>query len=151
LEHGDALGEGGGKVEFPAHGALGDGGDLGLEAGEVGQLVEAFLTYDGGIHVRDEQFLAPVGGRGDRPVGPGGAGFGLEIGDKFGLKLDVDLALGHGPFNAATLCGRTYAAGGAVREFAGAAAGDEGEDEGHESGEWSWVRETRWELCGLLS
>ncbi|SDG47064.1 tRNA dimethylallyltransferase [Pelagibacterium luteolum] len=63
LEQGDAGVEGGFKIEFAAHRAFGDLGDLGLEAERVGEFVDAFLLDHGGIHVRDEELLAPVGER----------------------------------------------------------------------------------------
>jgi hypothetical protein len=37
------------------HGPLGDLRDLTLEADEIGELVDAFLAYDGRIHVGDQQ------------------------------------------------------------------------------------------------
>ena len=46
--------------DLAAHGTLGDGRDMRLEPGEVGELVDAFLADHGGIHVGEEQFLAPA-------------------------------------------------------------------------------------------
>ena len=48
------------EVQFALHGALGDLGDLALQAGEIGELIEAFLADDGRIHVSDEQALETV-------------------------------------------------------------------------------------------
>ena len=45
--------------DLAAHGALGDGSDAGLLADEIRELVEAFLADHGGIHVGEEQPLAP--------------------------------------------------------------------------------------------
>ena len=39
------------EVDLSAHGALGDRGDMGLEPGEVRQLVDTFLADHGRIHV----------------------------------------------------------------------------------------------------
>ncbi len=44
-----------GKRQFAAHGAFGDVGDLGLQSGEVRQLVDAFLPDHGRVHVGNEQ------------------------------------------------------------------------------------------------
>ena len=63
LEHADALAQRRLEFELAAHGAFGDGGDLRLEAGHVGQLVQAFDIDDGGIHVGDQQFLAAAAWR----------------------------------------------------------------------------------------
>ncbi len=51
------------RLEFKlaAHGPLGDLGDLRLDAERIRQLVDTLLLDDGGIHIRDEQLLAPVG------------------------------------------------------------------------------------------
>ena len=68
-----ALAERRGEVELAAHGALGDVGDLRLEAGEIGKLVDAFLLDHGRIHVGDELALATAGGRLHGDVG-GSAG-----------------------------------------------------------------------------
>ena len=43
-----------------AHRALGDGRDLLLQSGIVGQFVEAFLADHGRIHVGEQQRLAPI-------------------------------------------------------------------------------------------
>ena len=46
--------------DLAAHRAFGDGGDMRLEADEIGQFVDAFLADHGGIHVGDQQLLAPM-------------------------------------------------------------------------------------------
>ena len=46
--------------DFAAHGALCDGGDMGLEARKVRQFVDAFLADHGGIHVGEKKLLAPA-------------------------------------------------------------------------------------------
>ncbi len=51
------------EVELAAHRGLGDGRDLGLPTGEIGDLVDAFGGDHRRIHVGDEQPLAPPGGR----------------------------------------------------------------------------------------
>ncbi len=48
------------ELDLAAHGALGDRRDLRLQAGEVGELVKAFLTDDGRIHVGDEEAFPAV-------------------------------------------------------------------------------------------
>ena len=65
----DALAQGRLEGDLAAHGALGDGGDVGFQAGIVGELVDAFLLDHGGIHVGEEQLLAAVGGRLHHDVG----------------------------------------------------------------------------------
>ncbi len=59
-QQGDPLAERRLEVELSLHGALGDLGNLALEAGEIGKLVEAFLADDRRIHVRDQQALEAV-------------------------------------------------------------------------------------------
>ncbi len=56
------------ELDLAAHGALGDCGDFGLHAGEVGELVETFDIDDGGIHVRHQKPLAPTFHRHKRPI-----------------------------------------------------------------------------------
>ncbi len=46
--------------DLAAHRAFGDGRDMRLETCEIGKLVDAFLTDHGGIHVGDQQHLAPM-------------------------------------------------------------------------------------------
>ena len=62
-EQRDALRERRLERDLAAHRALGDGGDAGLLADEIRELVEAFLADHGGIHVGEQQPLAPSGGR----------------------------------------------------------------------------------------
>ncbi len=54
-EQRDALPQGRLEIEFTLHGAFGDRGDLRLQPCVIGQLVDAFLSDHGRIHVRDEQ------------------------------------------------------------------------------------------------
>ena len=65
LEQRDARVERGFEIELAAHRALGDRGDLRLDAGIVGELVDAFDGDHRRIHVGDEQRLA----RGPAPAG----------------------------------------------------------------------------------
>ncbi len=58
-----ALPQGGLEGQFAPHGALGDGGDLGPEPGEIRQLVDTFLVDDRGVHVGQQQALAAPGRR----------------------------------------------------------------------------------------
>ena len=51
----DSLGQRAGKIDLAAHGPFGNGGDLLLKPGEIGQLVDAFLADHGRIHVGHEQ------------------------------------------------------------------------------------------------
>ena len=60
LEQRDALAQRRLELDFAAHRAFGDGGDMRLEAGEIGQLVDAFLADHGGIHVGQQKLLAPA-------------------------------------------------------------------------------------------
>ena len=59
LQQRDALAQRRLELDFAAHRALGDPGDMGLEAGEIGQFVDAFLADHGGIHVGQKKLLAP--------------------------------------------------------------------------------------------
>ncbi len=61
-EQRDAGIERGGEIELAAHRRLGDRGDLGLQPGIVGELVDALALDQRRIHVGDQQRLAP--GRG---------------------------------------------------------------------------------------
>ncbi len=45
--------------DLAAHRAFGNGGDMRLHAGEIGELVDAFLADHGGIHVGEKKLLAP--------------------------------------------------------------------------------------------
>ena len=47
------------ELDLAAHRAFGDGGDMGLQPGKIGQLVDAFLADHGGIHVGQKKLLAP--------------------------------------------------------------------------------------------
>ena len=60
LEQRDPLAQRGLEFDLAAHRAFGDGGDMRLEAGEIGQFVDAFLADHGGIHVGEKKLLAPV-------------------------------------------------------------------------------------------
>jgi len=60
LQQRDAFAQRGRKIELAAHGAFGDGGNLGLQARHIRELVDAFAADDGGIHIGDEQVLAAV-------------------------------------------------------------------------------------------
>ena len=64
----DALPQGGFELDLAAHGALGNRRDLLLETDEIGQLVDTFLADHGGIHVREEQFFAPMRDRLDENI-----------------------------------------------------------------------------------
>ena len=75
----DALTQGGFEGDLAAHRPLGDGGDVVLESGEIGEFVDAFLADERGIHVGQQQRLAPVRlGLHENVermgVGPGGGG-----------------------------------------------------------------------------
>ena len=56
----DALAQRRREIQLALHGALGDRGDLRLEPGIVGELVDAFLPDDRRIHVGDQQPLFAV-------------------------------------------------------------------------------------------
>ena len=49
------------EIQFAAHRRLGDGGDLLLEAGVIGELVDALALDHRRIHVGDDQRLAARG------------------------------------------------------------------------------------------
>ena len=59
LEQRHALAQSRLEGDLAAHGALGDLGDFLLQPDIIRQLVDAFLADHGGIHVRQEQALAP--------------------------------------------------------------------------------------------
>ena len=59
LEQRDALAQRRLEFDLAAHGAFGDGGDMGLQPDEIGQFVDAFLADHGGIHVGEKKLLAP--------------------------------------------------------------------------------------------
>ena len=59
LQQRDALAQRRLELDFAAHRAFGDGGDMRLQAGEIGQFVDAFLADHGGIHVGQKKLLAP--------------------------------------------------------------------------------------------
>ena len=60
LQQRDALAQRRLEGDFAAHRAFGDGGDMGLQPGEIRQFVDAFLADHGGIHVGQKKLLAPV-------------------------------------------------------------------------------------------
>ena len=60
--------ERGAEVERAVHRALRDRGDLGPDAGDLGQLVDAFDRDHGRVHVADQEPLLPVCGRHHRDV-----------------------------------------------------------------------------------
>ena len=59
LQQRDALAQRRLEFDFAAHRALGNGGDMRLQAGEIRQFVDAFLPDHGGIHVGQKKLLAP--------------------------------------------------------------------------------------------
>ena len=59
LQQRDALAQRRLELDFAAHRALGDPCDMRLQAGEVGEFVDAFLADHGGIHVGEKKLLAP--------------------------------------------------------------------------------------------
>ena len=63
LEQRDALAQRRLEGDLAAHRALGDRGDMRLQADVVRKFVDAFLADHGGIHVGDEQLLARGSGR----------------------------------------------------------------------------------------
>ena len=80
LQQGDALPQRRLESDLAAHGALGDAGDFVAQPDLGGQLVDAFLLDQGGIHVGDEEPLAAEVRRHDvhvdRPVPQRRAGGG---------------------------------------------------------------------------
>lgn len=70
---------------------------MGLEADKIGQLVDAFLPDHGGIHVREEQALAPPGRKLHHHIHrraiKGGADLILQAVDgDVGGRVEMDLA-----------------------------------------------------------
>ena len=59
LEQRDALAQRRLELDLAAHRALGNGGDVRLQAGKIRQFVDAFLADHGGIHVGEKKLLAP--------------------------------------------------------------------------------------------
>ena len=62
LQQRDALAQRRLELDLAAHGAFGDGGDMRLQPGKIGQLVDAFLADHGGIHVGEKKLFAPERG-----------------------------------------------------------------------------------------
>src|ERR1700682_1922174 len=61
LQQRDALAQRRLELDFAAHRALGNPSDTRLEAGKVGEFVDAFLADHGEIHVGQKKLLAPEG------------------------------------------------------------------------------------------
>ena len=61
LQQGDALSQGGLEGDLAIHRALRNGRNLGLQADEIGEFVDAFLPDHGGIHVGEKKALAALG------------------------------------------------------------------------------------------
>ncbi len=59
LQQRDALAQRRLELDFAAHRALGNPGDMRLQAGKIRQFVDAFLADHGGIHVGQKKLLAP--------------------------------------------------------------------------------------------
>ena len=97
LQQRDALAQRRLELELAAHGALGDGGDVRLQAGVVGQFVDALLADHGGIHVGEEQPLAagPVR-RHDHVDRPSGEAPAQVVGER---ALAFHAAVGQGKGN----------------------------------------------------
>ena len=91
FEKANAFAQGGLKFDFAAHGAGCDVGNFVLEAEFGGQLVDAFLLDDGGIHVGNEQQLAAVNGWLDAQVDFGAGELGVERGDECGAVIGFEM------------------------------------------------------------
>ena len=85
----DALAQRALELDLPVHGTGGDGGDMLLEAHDIGQFVDAFLVDHGGIHVGDEDVAAAVVGRLDHAIDRRAVEFGPERGKGLGLSHPV--------------------------------------------------------------
>ncbi len=72
-KQGDALAQRRFESDLAAHGAFGDFRDHVLQADEIGQFIDAFLADHGGIHVGEQQLLAPVLQRLDKNIDRRGA------------------------------------------------------------------------------
>jgi len=102
LQQGDTLAQSRFEIDLAAHGALGDGGDMLLQADEGGELVDAFLADHGRIHVGEEQRLAAGGRRLDDDVDRGtiqsnpDLGFELACVGRFREEVGSDRAVEHG-------------------------------------------------------
>ncbi len=79
LQQGDALAQSRLEIDLAAHGALGDRGNMLLQAHEGGELVDAFLADHGRIHVGEEQRLAARRRRLDDHVDRGAVQSGPDI------------------------------------------------------------------------
>lgn len=65
---GDALPQRFGEIDVAAHGAIGDGLDGIACTRQDSDLIDAFLSDHGGVHVRDEKPFAPVSFQYDRDI-----------------------------------------------------------------------------------
>ena len=83
--------QGAGKIQLAAHGRLGDGGDFGLDAGIIGQFIDAFAGDHGGIHVGHDQFLAAWRGAGLHHHVNGGQGVFQRSADGGGIAAGQDV------------------------------------------------------------
>ncbi len=106
LQQCDALAQRRLELDFAAHRALGDPGDMRLQADIIRQLVDAFLADHGGIHVGQQKLLAPqrpgLHHNVDRQIAPRLAQAGFDGADVLAaFEGDIDRHLVEQPLRGA--------------------------------------------------
>ena len=124
------------------HGAGGDGGNLGLQACEIGQFVQRLAGDNGAVHIGDEQALAPPLALAQEGVDPGGADGGAH-GLQRGIAANRNIGGLAGRENGgrATAHGIRHGGDQAGLQTCGGAVGDEGENLAHGRGGWQAERD----------
>jgi len=123
-----------GEIELAAHRPGGDRRHLVLDAGEVGELVDALDGDDGAVHIGDEQLLAPALGRQHgavyRLVAEDGVDPRADAGRIAAVDGDLDGRRLVEPAQPAAELAREASGQGRV-EGMGGRIGDEADDVGH--------------------
>lgn len=117
--------------DLAAHGRLGDGRDLGLEAAEVGDLIDALDGDQGRVHVHRHQAEVGQGAavRHDGPVDGARAAVRIERFAQRGRERRAVCGAGHGV--AAQRQARSLGEGADGVEIGGGERGEALEDQGH--------------------
>ncbi len=151
FEQPDTLAQRAGEFDLAIHRAPRDLGDLRLDAGDLGELVEHLIGDDRRFHIGDEKLLAPAGGvlrqHIDRDVAPkrdADAGIGLIGGEV--IERDVANAAGGKPIARLEPCAELYQRlaryiDGAADCIVAGARGDQGDDAFGHAGLWRGAAE----------
>ena len=107
------------EIDFAVHGAARDRGDLGLDADEIGDLVQHLIGDDGGFHVGQKQaFLPPrqaLRDEVDRRPRQGAARGGLGLVRVEPVEGDIAGKLGRKPGRAAEMRAQLFQRAGTLR------------------------------------